>query len=62
MGQGVLYVVAHLIITLAVIGGYIYSYYTGHPDEALKGSLFVIIGYWFGSVGDKMKNGGKNNE
>jgi TctA family transporter len=54
--MGVLYLMAHLLITLVIIGGYIYSTLTGVPDETLKGMLTLIIGYWFGAVGmDKIK-------
>ena len=66
--MGVFYLVAHLLITLAIIGGYLFSLHTGHPDETFKACLFTIIGYWFGAIGlDKIKNksnktGGNNNE
>lgn len=57
-GTGVLYVMAHLLITLAILGVYAYSVATGHPDETSKALLFSIVGYWFGAVGlDKIKPG-----
>lgn len=49
--MGVLYLMAHLIITLVIIGGYIYSAIQGQPDEALKMGLATILGYWFGAAG-----------
>jgi TctA family transporter len=49
--NGVLILMAHLIITLAVIGIYAYGSVTGHPDETLKTIIFAIIGYWFGAIG-----------
>jgi TctA family transporter len=49
--NGVLILMAHLIITLAVIGVYAYGSVTGHPDETLKTIIFAIIGYWFGAIG-----------
>jgi hypothetical protein len=49
--MGVLVLMSHLIITLAVIGIYAYTLHTGHGDETLKTILTVIVGYWFGSMG-----------
>lgn len=49
--MGVYVLLAHLIITLAIIGVYAYTVVTGQGDETLKTILMVIIGYWFGSMG-----------
>ena len=50
--MGVIVLMAHLIITLVIAGGYIGIYAaTGNSDETLKLALFSIIGYWFGAVG-----------
>lgn len=49
--MGVYVLLAHLIITLAIIGVYAYTLVTGQGDETLKTILMVIIGYWFGSMG-----------
>lgn len=49
--MGVLILMAHLIITLAVIAAYLITLYLGKPDEALKIAIPVIIGYWFGAMG-----------
>lgn len=58
--MGVIYVVAHLIITLAIIGAYLYSLAQGAGDETLKMALIAIIGYWFGALGkDNLKDFGK---
>lgn len=51
-----LYVVAHLIITVAILAGYVYSIIMGAPDETLQTALVVIVGYWFGMTGDKVRN------
>lgn len=62
---GVLLIVAHLLITLAIIGGYLITYWhTGHPDETFKFGIATILGYWFGAIGyDKLKSkGDKPNE
>lgn len=65
-----IYVVAHLIITVAILAAYVYSVAVGAPDETLKLALTVIVGYWFGATGDKMrkavfnkgeKDSGQNN-
>ena len=67
MKQEVLYLMSHLIITLAFIGVYLYTTMIGAPDETIKTVITVIVGYWFGAMGsDKVKNafqkktGGKN--
>lgn len=54
--MGVAYLVAHLVITLAILGVYAFSLVNGHPDETSKALLFSIVGYWFGAIGfDKIK-------
>jgi hypothetical protein len=58
--MGVIYVVAHLIITVAIIAAYVYTLAVGTPDETLKMALIAIIGYWFGALGkDNIKEFGK---
>lgn len=49
------YIVAHLIITIAVIAAYIYTVAIGQPSETLKMAIVVIIGFWFGATGDKVR-------
>jgi hypothetical protein len=50
--QEVIYLVAHLIITLFVITAYFVIYLvTGESDQTLKLAVYVIMGYWFGAVG-----------
>jgi hypothetical protein len=49
--MGVLVLMSHLLITLAIIGVYFYTLHTGQGDETLKTVLTVIVGYWFGSMG-----------
>ena len=49
--MGVYLLMAHLIITIAIIAVYSYTIATGQGDETLKTILTVIIGYWFGSMG-----------
>ena len=49
--MGVYILLAHLIITLAIISVYCYTLVTGQGDETLKTILTVIVGYWFGSMG-----------
>lgn len=49
---GVIYLMAHLLITLAVIAVYLVIYLvTGESDQTMKMALIVIIGYWFGAMG-----------
>lgn len=51
MGQEVLYVVAHFVISIFILGAYGYTAVQGHPDETLKNLSFLVGGYWFGAVG-----------
>lgn len=48
--MGVYVLVSHLIITLAVIVLYGLSMFTGKDTSVLEGLLFVVFGYWFGSI------------
>lgn len=48
---GVLVLMSHLIITLALIGVYSYTLFIGQADETLKTIMTVVVGYWFGSMG-----------
>lgn len=65
-GMGVLVIVAHLIITIAVIVAYLITLYLGKPDDVFKIAIPVIIGYWFGAMGGTAIRGnkkeGKNGE
>jgi hypothetical protein len=49
--MGVVILMAHLVITLSVIGAYLFTVYIGKPDEGLKIAIPIIIGYWFGAIG-----------
>lgn len=49
--MGVLVLMAHLVITLAIIGLYGYSLHTGKPVSSIENILLIIMGYWFGSMG-----------
>ena len=59
--MGVLLMMAHLLITLAVIGAYLYTFYVGKPDEALKTAITIIIGYWFGAMGTQALRSNKKD-
>lgn len=48
--MGVYILVSHLIITLAVIVLYGLSMFSGKDTSVLEGLLFVVFGYWFGSI------------
>lgn len=48
--MGVYILVSHLIITLAVICLYGVSMFSGKDTSVLEGLLFVVFGYWFGSI------------
>lgn len=50
-GMGVLVLMAHLVITLAMLGLYgVFAYY-GKPVTTIENMLLVIVGYWFGAIG-----------
>jgi hypothetical protein len=49
--MGVIVLMAHLVITLVIIGAYLFTLWIGKPDEIFKVAIPVIIGYWFGAMG-----------
>jgi carbon starvation protein CstA len=49
--MGVIVLMAHLVITLAVIAAYLITLWIGKPDDIFKVAIPVIIGYWFGAMG-----------
>lgn len=61
--MGVWLLLAHLLITLVLIGGYLYTVLTGAPDVTLQNIINIVVGYWFGALGaDKMKQFKKQRE
>lgn len=52
--MGVLVLMAHLIITLVVLGIYAFTLFSGQEDDTLRTILTVIVGYWFGAMGKDM--------
>lgn len=49
--------IAHLVITIFVIGAYVYLKMSNvHNEETFQPLLFVIVGYWFGSGGSVVLN------
>jgi hypothetical protein len=57
MNMEVLKIVAHAIITVILIIGYVLlAFVKGDHDPTLQGVLMVAVGYWFGAV-----TLGKNN-
>lgn len=49
--MGVLVLMAHLIITLAMIVTYALFAYFEKPLTTIENMLLVIVGYWFGAMG-----------
>lgn len=47
----VLYLVAHLSITIMVIGAYVFLKASGHDDQTLESLILIIGGWWFGAMG-----------
>jgi hypothetical protein len=59
--MGVLVLMAHLIITLAVIVVYAISMLKGQADETSRTLLFMIMAYWFGAIGKDQLNKKKDD-
>lgn len=52
----VMYIMAHLVITLCLLLLYGVLAWKGHQDEILQSLLLIMGGYWFGAMGaDKFK-------
>ena len=49
--MGVYILMAHLIITLAVLIIYGFFAYIGKPVTTVENMLLIIVGYWFGAMG-----------
>lgn len=49
--MGVLVLVAHLIITLAMIGAYVLFSYLDKSTSAIENMLLIAVGFWFASMG-----------
>jgi hypothetical protein len=49
--NGVIIITAHLIITLAVIIGYIICLIKNIPAPQLETMAFMVMAYWFGAMG-----------
>ena len=49
--MGVLVLMSHLIITLAMIVTYALFAYFEKPLTTIENMLLVIVGYWFGAMG-----------
>lgn len=47
----VLTIMAHLVITLTIVGIYGYTVAIGKPDTTLQNLLLIIGGFWFGAMG-----------
>lgn len=49
--MGVLVLMSHLVVTLAIIVVYVLFAHMGKPLTTIENMLLVIIGYWFGAMG-----------
>lgn len=49
--MGVLVLMSHLVITLAMLGLYGVFAYIGKPVTTIENMLLIVIGYWFGAMG-----------
>lgn len=48
--MGVLVLMAHLVITLAMIGVYALFAWLDKPVTTVENMLLIIVGYWFGAM------------
>jgi putative Ca2+/H+ antiporter (TMEM165/GDT1 family) len=48
--MGVVVISAHLLITLAVVVGYIICLVLDRPAPQLETAMFMILAYWFGAM------------
>lgn len=55
----VLYLMAHLVITLSIIVLYGVLTALGHSDETLRNLLLLIGGYWFGALSNLSRTNNK---
>lgn len=51
---GVLVIMSHLIITLALIVGYIVFTVLDKPVGTIETALFMVLAYWFGAMGNNI--------
>jgi hypothetical protein len=49
--MGVVLLMAHLLVTLAILGVYALFAYLGKPLTTIENMLLIIIGWWFGAIG-----------
>lgn len=47
----VLLIMAHLLITVTLLGSYVFLRVSGYDDTTLENLLLIVGGYWFGAVG-----------
>ena len=61
--MGVLVLLSHLLITLAMIGLYALFAWLGKPVTTIENMLLVIVGYWFGAMGtNQLRNQPKEEQ
>lgn len=48
--MGVYVLASHLIITLAMIGAYVFFTWIGKPTGSIENMLLIAIGFWFASM------------
>jgi hypothetical protein len=49
--MGVLVLMAHLVITLAMIAAYVLFSYLDKSTSAIENMLLIAVGFWFASMG-----------
>ena len=60
--MGVLVLMSHLLITLAMIGLYALFAWLGKPVTTIENMLLVIVGYWFGAMGTNQLRASQQTE
>lgn len=60
--MGVLVLLSHLLITLAMIVIYALFAWLGKPVATVENMLLIIMGYWFGAIGSNSIRPPKDND
>lgn len=50
----VLALLMHMVLSVLILAGYIYTIAIGKPDETLRNILMMTGGYWFGVAGSQL--------
>jgi hypothetical protein len=55
-------IVFHFILSIVIIGAYLITVIMKAPDTMLQSAALIVVGYWFGKVGDKVLTSSKKTK